>query len=130
MERTVGADSSTTVHRIVDALRRNLQEQRPLSARERLDAPGGDDGRARHELIEAVTPERRAAEDREAPLHGRRDAALAPWPPHDRAGITVRGAGVPGVEIARRMPRSPVTSTRIAPRVVERRRRIVTVEED
>lgn len=129
MERQFGAYISTTVNRVIYEIRRNLQEQRTLSTSESLDAQVGEDGLARHELIEDVTPERLADDYREEQLHARLHAAIAQLPPHDREVINLRLQGVLGVEIARRTNLSPVNITRIYNRVVERLRRILTVEE-
>jgi RNA polymerase sigma factor (sigma-70 family) len=94
-----------------------------------LDVIVGEDGPARHELIEDPTPERLAEDYQETQLHTRLMTAIEQLPSRDREIITLRLRGVPGIEIAKAMSMSPPNVTHICNRVIERLRRMLTTQE-
>ncbi|MEN9937397.1 MAG: hypothetical protein RLZZ387_3976 [Chloroflexota bacterium] len=123
MEGKFGSYISTTTNRVVRELRRKYGQLNILSTSVSLDAPVGEDGRARHERIEDVTPERLAAEFAEERLRARLREAITRLPVRDREVLTMRMDGVPGKQIAAQLGMSQPNVTHIYNRVVERLRR-------
>lgn len=123
MEQKFGSYISSVTNRVVFELKRKYGQPDALSTSVTLDAPVGEDGLARHELIEDTTPERVAEEFAEEQLRDRVKDAIARLPVRDREVLTMRLAKVPGKEIATQLGMSPSNVTHIYNRVVERLRR-------
>lgn len=128
MERRFGSYISSNANRILFE-RRNLSKSRSLSIHESLDAPLGEDGYARHEVIEDPSMEQLAENYREEHLRARLATAINRLPAVDKQVITMILEGTPKVEIARTLHMSAPNVTHISKRVVDRLRRMLNAEE-